>query len=72
MPGRTLAAVGFGLLTAAFIGYMVIVIIGLVDALPEGVIGLLAIAGFAVLFIKVLKDRLTSEEDNYYSKNVKQ
>ena len=72
MLGRPLAILGFSLLIAGFIGYLVVVIIGLVDALPEGVVGLLFIAGFAVLFIKVLKDRLTSEEDDYYSRNVKQ
>ena len=70
MPKSPLVIVGYLLLIAAFIGYLIIVIIGLVDVLPEGIVGLLAIAGFGVLFIKVFKDRLTNKEDDYYSKNV--
>ena len=72
MLARPLVAIGYLLLIAAFIGLLVVVIMGLVDALPWGVIGLLAIAGFGVLLIKVIRDTLTSEEDRYYSKKVKQ
>ena len=72
MLSRPLVAIGYLLLIAAFVGLLVVVIMGLVEALPWGVIGLLAIAGFGVLLIKVIKDTLTSEEDRYYSKKVKQ
>ena len=48
-----------------------LIITDLIDVLPEGIVGLLAIAGFGLLLIKVIKDRLTNKEDNYYSKNVK-
>ncbi len=71
MLGKPLAIVGYVLLIAAFIGYMVLIITDLIDVLPEGIVGLLAIAGFGLLLIKVIKDRLTNKEDNYYSKNVK-
>ena len=71
MLGKPLAIVGYVLLIAAFIGYMVLIITDLIDVLPEGIGGLLAIAGFGLLLIKVIKDRLTNKEDNYYSKNVK-
>ena len=71
MLEKPLTAIGYSLLLAAFIGYLVVVIIGLVDVLPEGVVGLLAIAGFGLLLIKAIKDRLTNREDHYYSKNVK-
>lgn len=70
--GKPLVIVGFLLLIAAFIGYLVLIITDLINVLPEGIIGLLAIAGFGLLLIKVIKDRLTNKEDNYYSKNVKQ
>ena len=70
MPRSLLVLIGYLLLMAAFIGYLIIVIIGLVDVLPEGIVGLLAIAGFGLLFIKVFKDRLGNKEDDYYSKNV--
>ena len=71
MLGKPLAIGGYVLLIAAFIGYMVLIITNLIDVLPEGIVGLLAIAGFGLLLIKVIKDRLTNKEDNYYSKNVK-
>ncbi len=70
MTRNPLVIAGYLLLIAAFIGYLVITIIGLVDLLPEGIVGLLAIAGFGVLFIKVVKDRLNNREDDYYSKHV--
>ena len=71
MLEKPVTVAGYSLLLAAFIGYLVVVIMGLVDVLPEGIIGLLAIAGFGLLLIKAIKDRLTNKEDNYYSKNVK-
>jgi len=71
MLEKPITVAGYLLLIAAFIGYLVVTIIGLVDVLPEGIIGLFAIAGFGLLLIKVIKDRLTNKEDNYYSKNVK-
>ncbi len=71
MVEKPLVVTGYLLLIAAFIGYLVVVIMGLVDVLPEGIVGLLAIAGFGVLLIKVIKDRLANKEDNYYSKNIK-
>ena len=70
MPRSQLIVFGYILLIAAFIGYLIIIIAGLIDVLPEGIVGLLAIAGFGVLFIKVFKDRLSNKEDDYYSKNV--
>ncbi|MFC1945027.1 hypothetical protein ACFLX5_06110 [Chloroflexota bacterium] len=69
--GKPVTVAGYLLLIAAFIGYLVVIIIGLVDMLPEGIVGLLAITGFGLLLIKVIKDRLTNKEDSYYSKNVK-
>lgn len=67
-----LVKAGYLLLIAAFIGYLVLVIGGLIDEIPEGIVGLLAIAGFGFLFVKVLKERLANKEDEYYSRNVKQ
>ena len=72
MLEKPLVAIGYLLLIAAFIGFLVVVVMGLVDALPWGVVGLLLIAGLGVLLVKVIKDTLTSEEDRYYSKKVKQ
>jgi len=63
--------VGYALLMAALIAWVVLIIAGLIDSMPEGVIGLAAIFGIGVLFVKVLRDRLRNKEDDYYSKNVK-
>jgi len=62
---------GYAVLLVVLIAWIVILIVGLLDAMPEGVIGLAAIFGIGVLFLKVLRDRLRNKEDDYYSKNVK-
>jgi len=62
---------GYAVLLAVLIAWIVILIVGLLDAMPEGVIGLAAIFGIGVLFLKVIRDRLRNKEDDYYSKNVK-
>jgi hypothetical protein len=48
------------------------ILLGMVVAFPWGLIGLAALAAFGLLFIKVLKERLQSSEDDYYEKNVDQ
>jgi len=45
-------------------------IVGLIAAFPLGIIVLVGILGVGVLFAKVLKERLESREDDYYSKKV--
>ena len=65
-----LEKLGYTVLMAVTIAWIVIVVIGLIDSLPVGIIGLLAILGFGLLFIKVLKERLANKEDDYDSKNV--
>ncbi len=39
-------------------------------AFPVGLIGLVIIFGIGLLLIKVIRERMNSTEDNYYSKNV--
>ena len=48
------------------------VIIGLIVAIPWGLIGFIALIGLGLLFFKVLSDRISSKEDDYYDKNVNQ
>jgi len=43
---------------------------GMIIAFPFGLIGLVVIVAIGLLFIKVIKDRLSNKEDDYYSKNV--
>ncbi len=50
--------------------WLIAMIMGLIMAFPVGLIGLLAIVGFGLLFIKVLKERLTSSKEDRYSREV--
>ena len=55
-------------IVAAF--YIVAMLFGVVAAFPYGLIILIALLGVGVLLVKVVKERLASKEDDYYSKNV--
>ncbi len=61
---------GYVLLGIVVLVYIIALFIGLIAAMPWGIIGLIAIAGIGLLFMKVLTDRLENKEDDYYSKNV--
>ena len=66
-----LEKIGYTFLIVALIVWIYLLINSLVDIFPEGIIGLIAIAGIGFLFIKVLGDRIKNKEDDYYDKNVK-
>ncbi len=55
------------IVTIAYIGFMVVASIAL---FPEGIVGLIAIVGGTLIFVQVLKDRLSNAEDDYYAKHV--
>jgi hypothetical protein len=63
---------GYALIGSVVLLWMVGMIVGLIVVLPYGLVGLVALAGGGLLLVKVLKDRLTSEEDTYYDKNIQQ
>ena len=65
-----LEKLGYAILVIVAIAWLVLVVIDIIESLPVGIIGLLAIVGVGLLFIKALKDRLANKEDDYYSKNV--
>lgn len=65
-----LEKIGYTFLVVALIAWIFLLIRGLVDALPEGLIGFVVIIGLGFLFIKVIKDRINNKEDDYYNKNV--
>jgi hypothetical protein len=52
--------------------WVVAVIIGMITIFPAGLIGLVILLAIGLLFIKVLKERFTNKEDDYYDKNIKQ
>lgn len=61
---------GYTLLSIVGIIWLVLVIVGMVEAYPWGLVGFIALIGIGVLFVRVLADRLENREDDHYSKNV--
>ena len=61
---------GYILLSIVALGWLGVVIFGMVAAFPFGIIGFVVLIGLGLLFAKVVQDRLESKEDDYYSKNV--
>lgn len=62
---------GYFFLVIALLAWIYLLVKGLIQAFPEGIIGFIVIAGIGLLFLKVVKDRLRNKEDDYYDKNVK-
>ena len=62
--------IGYALLLFVAACWLVGMLIGIIAAFPFGIIALAGIVGVGLLFIKVLKERLSSKEDDYYSKTV--
>jgi F0F1-type ATP synthase assembly protein I len=52
------------------IGWLVAMLVGMITAFPIGLIGLVVIVGLGLLFIKALKERLSSSKTDRYSKEV--
>jgi F0F1-type ATP synthase assembly protein I len=61
---------GYVVLAIVAIVWLSIVIFGMVEAWPWGIVGFMVLAGIGLLFAQVVKERLENEEDDYYSKNV--
>ena len=51
-----LEKLGYAILVAVAIAWLVMVIVGLIETLPMGIIGLALIVGIGLLFVKVLKE----------------
>jgi len=62
--------IGYAILGLVAACWLAAIVYGVIAALPYGLVGLAAITGIGVLFIKVIRDRLANKEDDYYSKNV--
>jgi hypothetical protein len=63
--------IGYVLLGAAVIVWLLLILTAVINALPEGLLGLLIIGGFGFLLAKAIADRVKNKEDDYYSKNIK-
>ena len=61
---------GYILITGFFILITCLTLQVIEEFYPEGLIILLIYGGLFVLFIKVLRERLSNKEDDYYSKEI--
>ncbi len=62
--------VGFTCLGVLAVLYVLAMLAGIILAFPFGLLGLVALLGIGALVVKVLKERIGNEEDDYYAKNV--
>lgn len=62
--------IGYVLLGAAVVAWLILIFTAVINALPEGLFGLLVIGGIGFLLAKAISDRMKNKEDDYYSKNV--
>jgi len=62
---------GYVILILVIIAWIIAWIVGMFENIWIGIIGLLTIIGLGSLFVKALTDRLTSEKDDKYSRDVK-
>ena len=62
--------IGYFFLLLFLIGYLCLLVFGLIAAWPFGIIGFFLLLGLGFLFIKAMKDKIGNEEDAHYKKNV--
>ena len=62
---------GYIILIMVAIIWIIAWIVGMFENIWLGIIGLVTIVGLGLLFIKALTDRLASEKDDKYSRDVK-
>ena len=62
--------VAYAILLVVACLWLAAMVAGMVAAFPVGLIGLAVLLAVGLLFIKVLRERLTSSEDDHYAKNV--
>lgn len=62
--------VGYTCLGALAALYIIAMIVGMIAVGPIGILGFVALIGIGALVLKVLRERLNSPEDDYYSDNI--
>jgi len=62
--------VGYIILAVVAVCWLGAMVVGMIAVFPSGILGLLALLGIGLLFLKVLKDRIRNKEDSHYSKTV--
>ena len=63
--------IGYSALALVAVCYLLAMFVGVIAAFPYGLLLLVGIVGVGALLIKVIKERLNSDEDDYYDRNVK-
>jgi len=58
------------ILTLAALGWIGVIIFGLVAAFPVGLVGLVIIFALGLLFVKAFRDRVKSSGEDRYSRDV--
>jgi len=61
---------GYVILSIVALGWLGVIIFGMIAAFPYGLFGFIVLIGLGLLFAKVVQDRMENKEDDYYSKNV--
>ncbi len=62
--------IAYIILAIVAIGWLIAMIAGMIVTFPVGIIGLVIILAFGLLFTKALKERLVSRKNDRYSKDV--
>ena len=66
----TYEKVGYTCLGLVAVLYFLAMLGGMIALFPFGLLGFIVLFGFGALFMKVLKERIKSPEDRYYSDNI--
>ena len=62
--------VAYVLLAIVALFWLAGMFLGMIAAFPIGVVGIIGTMGIGLLLIKVIGERISNEEDDYYSRNV--
>jgi putative Mn2+ efflux pump MntP len=65
-----LEKIGYLCLAIVAVAWLTAMLVGIVVASPASWLGLVALVGIGVLFVKVLKERLRNAEDDHYDEHV--
>jgi len=66
----TYEKVGYTCLGLVAFLYLLAMLGGMIALFPFGLLGFIVLFGIGALFMKVLKERMKSPEDRYYSDNI--
>lgn len=61
----------YGILIAITLIWILTILYGFISIFPIGIIGILVIVAFGLLFIKVLKEKFEKKEENEKFKDIK-